>query len=71
MKKIIVFGSTGHLGAYTIDYLLDNIDKNEFEIIAVGRKNTDFYSNLGVDYFRVDVTDTKDLIYFPQMMFMP
>jgi UDP-glucose 4-epimerase len=65
MKKIIVFGSTGHLGAYTIDYLLDNIDKNEFEIIAVGRKNTDFYSNLGVDYFRVDVTDTEGFDILP------
>lgn len=65
MKKIIVFGSTGHLGAYTIDYLLDNIDKNEFEIIAVGRKNTDFYSNLGVDYFRVDVSDTEGFDILP------
>ncbi len=65
MKKIIVFGSTGNLGAYTIDYLLDNIDKNEFEIIAVGRKNTDFYSNLGVDYFRVDVTDTEGFDILP------
>ena len=29
-KKIIVFGATGHLGAYTIDYLSEVIDQNEY-----------------------------------------
>lgn len=65
MKKIIVFGSTGHLGAYTIDYLSNNLDKNEFEIIAVGRKNTDFYSRQGIEYFRVDVTDKEGFNVLP------
>lgn len=65
MKKIVVFGSTGHLGAYTIDYLLDNVDKNEFEIIAVGRKKTDYFSKLGIEYYRVDINDTKGFDLLP------
>jgi UDP-glucose 4-epimerase len=60
MKKVVVFGATGHMGAYTVDYLKGELDKNEYEIVAVGRKDTDFYKEQGIDYCQVDVTD-KDM----------
>ena len=56
MKKIVIFGATGNLGAYVVDYFLENFDRNEFEIIAVGRRKTDFFNKLGVKYFQVDIS---------------
>lgn len=56
MKNILVFGATGHLGAYSMDYFKANLNPNEYEIIAVGRKNTDFYTKQGIKYYQVDVT---------------
>ena len=41
MKKIIVFGATGNIGAYFIDYCKTRL-QDEYEIIAVGRKYTDY-----------------------------
>ena len=37
-KKIVVLGSAGNLGMYFIDYLLNNLDLNKYEIIATGTK---------------------------------
>lgn len=56
-KKIIIFGATGHTGAYLTEYCIENLDSREFEIVAVGRKKTDFFSKYGIDYYRVDITD--------------
>ena len=56
-KKIIIFGATGNTGAYLTEYCIENLDKNEFEIIAVGRKDTDFFSRYGISYYRVDIRD--------------
>ena len=37
MKKIVIFGSTGNIGAYFTDYCNNMIDKKQYEVIAVGR----------------------------------
>lgn len=66
MKKVLVFGATGHLGAYTVDYLKEHFDSNEFEIIAVGRKKTDYFKVYGIDYYQVDVTDNNAFRKLPQ-----
>ena len=42
MKKIMVFGATGYIGVYFIDYLKQNLPDG-FEIIAIGRRNLDFF----------------------------
>src|SRR5699024_6924559 len=65
MKKILVFGATGHMGAYTLDYLKDEFNNNEYEIIAVGRKETDFFSKQGIGYYQVDVTDVESIKKLP------
>jgi UDP-glucose 4-epimerase len=66
MKKVIVFGATGHLGAYTVDYLKENLDFNEFELIAVGRKKTNFFEKQGIKYYQVDVTDKDAFNLLPK-----
>lgn len=66
MKKIIVFGATGHLGAYTVDYMKDKIDLDKYEIIAVGRKKTNFYLKQGIQYYQVDVTNEGQFKNLPK-----
>jgi len=65
MKKVIVFGATSHLGAYTVDYLKDKFKQDEYEIIAVGRKGTDFFNQLQIKYYQVDVTNKEDFRVLP------
>ena len=43
MKKIVIFGATGNIGAYFTDYCKHMLDSSKYELIAVGRKQTDFY----------------------------
>ena len=46
-KKIIVFGATGNVGSYLFKYATEYFDKNEYEIIASGRRKTDFFTKRG------------------------
>ena len=55
MKKILVFGATGNIGAYLVDYLNTNLSASDYEVIAIGRKKTTFFERIGVQYLRVDV----------------
>lgn len=64
-KKVLVLGATGHLGAYTVDYLKDVLDKSEYELIAVGRKNTDFFTNQNIKFINLDVTKQEDFEKLP------
>ncbi|KKE79882.1 NAD(P)-dependent oxidoreductase [Bacilli bacterium] len=66
MKKVLVFGATGHLGAYTVDYLKESFNQNKFELIAIGRKQTDFFEKQGIKYCQVDVTDKDAFKRLPQ-----
>ncbi|WP_029233401.1 NAD-dependent epimerase/dehydratase family protein [Butyrivibrio sp. VCB2006] len=65
MKKIIIFGATGNIGAYFVDYCIEHLDSSKYEIIAVGRKETDYYKNKGIKYCRVDITKDEDFNSLP------
>lgn len=65
MKKIIVFGATGNIGAYLVDYLNSKLNSNEYKVIAVGRKKTSFFEKIGVQYLRVDVNKSEDFEKLP------
>lgn len=65
MKKIVIFGSTGNIGAYFTDYCNKMIDKSKYEIIAVGRKITDFYKKAGIEYVNVDLCNASDFDKLP------
>lgn len=45
-KKIIIFGATGNVGSYLLEYALEYFNSNEYEIIASGRRKTDFSQNV-------------------------
>ena len=50
MKKIIVFGATGNTGVYFTDYCKKSLDPQEYEVIAVGRKNTNIFEDNHITY---------------------
>lgn len=64
MKKIVIFGATGKVGAYT------TIDLHEkgYDVIAVGHRNSDngFYEDLGIPYYSVDITDKHSFEKLPK-----
>lgn len=66
MKKIIVFGATGNTGKYLIEYLIKNMDLEQFEIIAVGRKERPVELNENVSYFAVDITNKEKFDILPK-----
>ena len=65
MKKIVVFGATGNTGMYFADYCAKHLDRNEYELIAVGRKETDWFSGQGIAYRRVDIRSAEDFKKLP------
>lgn len=66
MKKILIFGATGNIGAYFTDYCKKHLDNKEYEVIAVGRKKTNFFQTLGIKYIQLDVCKTSDFDKLPQ-----
>ena len=65
MKKIVIFGATGNIGAYLVSYCNSMIDKSQYEVIAVGRRNTDFFQKNGIKYVQVDLTKLEDFEKLP------
>lgn len=65
MKKIIIFGATGNVGSYLTLYANSFFDKNEFQVIASGRRDTDVFSEMGIEYIPVDITKAEDFDKLP------
>jgi UDP-glucose 4-epimerase len=66
MKKIVVFGASGDTGQYFVRYFLDNYTGNEYQIVATGTRETDCFDQLGVSYYRVDITNKDDFSKLPK-----
>lgn len=65
MKKILIFGASGDTGKYFVEYLVDNIDLNNYEIIAIGTRKTDYFSKYRIDYYQVDITKEEEFDKLP------
>ena len=65
MKKIIVLGATGNVGSYVYRYAVDFF-KGKYEVIASGRRQTDFFDKNGHTYYSVDITDKNDFDKLPK-----
>ncbi len=67
MKKILIFGATGTTGAYVVDYLYNYLNSSEYELIAVSKRDTDFFSReYGIEYIKVDISCKRDFEKLPQ-----
>lgn len=64
MKKIVVFGATGTVGAYTCRRLCEL----GYGVVAVARRKSDngyFKDELGIDYYSVDITQKENFEKLP------
>ncbi|MBD5115879.1 MAG: NAD(P)-dependent oxidoreductase [Ruminococcaceae bacterium] len=59
MKNIIIFGATGNIGLYLVNYILEHFNKNEYNIIAVGRRKTSYFDKIGVRYISMDIRNKQ------------
>lgn len=62
-NKIVIFGATGTVGAYTALYLKEC----GYNIIAVGHRKSDngFFEDNNIPYYSVDVSDINDFEQLP------
>lgn len=63
--KIVVFGATGGIGAYTLLHLLE---QRKYDLVAVGHRKSDngFFENKGIPYNSVDIADYKTFDCLPK-----
>ena len=66
MKKIVIFGATGNVGSYVLKYAREYFNTEEYEVIASGRRKTDFFEKRGIPYYSVDLTKAEDFDVLPQ-----
>ena len=62
-KKVVVFGATGNLGAYTSVHLNDL----GYDVHAVGFRKSDngFFVSKGIKYYSADITNKEDFKILP------
>lgn len=65
MKKILIFGATGYIGAYLTDYCKHYLDSKKYEIIAIGRKKTNFFESFDIPYIQLDLLNPDDFKKLP------
>lgn len=63
-KKVIVFGATGHLGAYICLHLKEL----GYEVHAIGHRKSDngFFGDYNIPYYSVDICNKGDYEQLPQ-----
>ena len=66
MKKIVVFGASGDTGRYFIDYFREHYNEKNYEIVAVGRRDTNLFESIGVKYYRVDICKKDSFDVLPR-----
>ncbi len=64
--KILVFGASGNTGTYFVKYFLEHYKKTDYEIIAVGTRETNKFAEMGVKYFQVDITKKEEFDKLPK-----
>ena len=66
MKKIVIFGATGKIGPYVVDYANKYFSNTQYEIIASGRRETEMFLKFGIKYFSVDISKKEDFEKLPK-----
>lgn len=66
MKKVIIFGATGNVGSYVTKYASEFFNRDEYEVIASGRRQTSVFDQFGVNFVQVDMLNKADFTKLPQ-----
>lgn len=69
MKNILVIGATGHTGSYFTLYAKEFFKNSEFNIIASGRRKTDFFNKYDIEYYSFDIADKTSFNNLPQNIY--
>lgn len=64
-RKVLVLGATGNTGAYLTEYLVERLSGAKWEVVAAGRRSTDFFDRYGIDYVQVDISDARTFESLP------
>ena len=65
MKNVLVFGAAGETGLYVTDYLRQNLPEG-YGVIAVSRRQTDYFTRRGVPYYSVDIENRDAFAKLPE-----
>lgn len=65
MRNVLIFGATGYIGAYLTDYLHRSLPE-DYHVIAIGRRDTAFFKNNGIEYIQVDIKKDDDFKKLPE-----
>ena len=65
MKKVVVIGATSNVGSY-FAFWARNYLAGRYEIVATGRKETDFFAKNHMSYVNLDMTNAADFDKLPQ-----
>lgn len=65
MKNVIIFGATGNVGSFVTIYAQKYFNPQEYHIIASGRRQTNVFTRMGIEYIPCDITDPKGFDYLP------
>lgn len=66
MKKIVVFGASGDTGKYFVDYFMNHYQGDEYELVATGTRDTQYFDKLGIRYYKVDITKKEQFECLPK-----
>lgn len=63
MKKVLVFGATGTVGAYACLYLKEN----GYDVLSVGHRKNDngFFASYGINYYSIDICNIDHFNQLP------
>lgn len=64
-SKVIIIGATGGVGSYLLDYLFGHMG-DDFDLVACGRRDTDFFDRYGIRYCKLDMSCADDFSRLPQ-----
>ena len=64
MKKVVVFGATGNLGAY----IAMDLKEHGYQVVATGHRKSDngFFAAHGIEYVSLDINDKESFSKLPQ-----
>lgn len=65
-ESIIVIGASGNIGKYFLDYLMNHLDLESYDVIATGTRDKYKYSFYNGKYVKLDVTDTSNFEKLPK-----
>lgn len=63
--KVLIFGATGGIGKWVVDYLLHTVHFPKKDLFLASRHNIPYFEKQNLQHFCVDISDTKSFEELP------